>query len=181
MGDQPGAWPATLDRAAWQRGLLELLAAAAGHAGPDNAIYDEAAGDVLELFGDVLANALELAAAGVAGLASIEDLLLAGEMIRQWPAGGLLSRLGGRCARWRLGAALDLEIFKHQLELIEAFGRGAEAIAQLPVQPGAELRDHQIAQARIGCVSCDDGILRGDLRIKLGDDRLERFNIIRQI
>jgi hypothetical protein len=30
-------------------------------------------------------------------------------------------------------------------------------------------------------VSCDDGVLSGDLRITLGDDRLERFNIIRQI
>jgi hypothetical protein len=179
--DEPGAWPAALDRAAWQRGLLELLAAAAGHTRPDNAIYDEPAGDVLELFGDVLANALELAATGVAGRTGIKDMLLAGEMIRQWPAGGLLSCLGRGCARWRPGAAENLEIFKHQLELIEAFGRGAEAIAQLLVQPRAELRDHKIAQARIGCVSCDDGILSGDLRVTLGDDRLERFNIIRQI
>jgi hypothetical protein len=179
--DEPGTWPATLDRAGWQRRLLELLAAAAGHTGPDNAIYDEAAGDVLKLFGDVLANALELTATGVAGFASIEDLLLAGEMIRQRTASRLLARLGGRCARWRLGAAHNLEIFEHQLELIEAFGGGPEAIAQLLIQPRAELRDHQIAQARIGCVSCDDGVLSGDLRITLSDDRLERFNIIRQI
>jgi hypothetical protein len=135
----------------------------------------------LELFGGAFANALELAATGVAGRTGIKDMLLAREMIRQWPAGGLLSRLGWRRARWRLGAAENLEIFKHQLELIEAFGRGAEAVTQLFVQPRAELRNHQIAQARIGCVSCDDGVLRGNLRITLGDDRLERFNIIRQI
>jgi hypothetical protein len=30
-------------------------------------------------------------------------------------------------------------------------------------------------------VSCDDGVLSGDLRITLSDDRPERFNIIRQI
>ena len=74
-----------------------------------------------------------------------------------------------------------LAALTHQLELIEAFGGGPEAIAQLLIQPRAELRDHQVAQARIGCVSCDDGVLSGDLRITLSDDRLERFNIIRQI
>ena len=72
-------------------------------------------------------------------------------------AGGLLSRLGRCHARWHLCAAQHLEIFKHQLERIEAFGRGPEAIAQLLAQLRAELRDHQIALARISCVSCDDG------------------------
>src|SRR5690606_22645634 len=98
-----------------------------------------------KLFGDVLADTLELAAAGVAGLATIEDLLLARKMIRQRPASGLLACLRGRCASWRGGAAQDLKIFQHQLQLLDALKRRSEAITQLLVQSGAELGDHQIA------------------------------------
>ena len=46
MGQETGTGAAALDRARRQRGLDEAFAAGAGQPGPDNAVHDEASGDV---------------------------------------------------------------------------------------------------------------------------------------
>lgn len=78
---------------------------------------------ILELLGHILANALQLAAAIIAGLARLKHLFGPWQMIRQRPADRLILR--GRL--WRasgnLCAAGDLQVFQHQLQLLEAFGR----------------------------------------------------------
>lgn len=58
---------AALDRAAGREGLEDALAAHAGELGPYMADDLEAAGHVLELLGDVLADLAQLAAALAAG------------------------------------------------------------------------------------------------------------------
>ena len=63
MRQKAGARSAALDRSRRQRRLVELLAAAAGQARTDDALHHEAAGDVLQFLGDILAETLETAAA----------------------------------------------------------------------------------------------------------------------
>ena len=69
---------------------MECLTAGAGHARADDPVHDEAAGDIFQLFGYILAQLLEPAAARRAGLARREHRLKALQVIRQrpplWPA-----------------------------------------------------------------------------------------------
>ena len=123
MREQARAGPTAFDRAAGQRGLVEPVTTGAGHAGAHIAVHHEPAGDILKLLGDILANALQLAAAVIAGLARLKHLVDPWQVIRQRLAGRLVFR--GRL--WRasgnLCAAGDLQVFQHQLQLLEAFGR----------------------------------------------------------
>ena len=63
MGEKTRSRPAPFDRAAWQRGLGEAIAARTGHPGPHDAVHDKAAGDVFQFFGHILAQPAQLAAA----------------------------------------------------------------------------------------------------------------------
>ena len=67
MGQQTGPGSATFDRAAWQWGLREAIAARAGHPWAHNAVHDEAAGDVFQFLGHILAQQAQLTAAIGAG------------------------------------------------------------------------------------------------------------------
>lgn len=82
MREEARSRPAALDRARGKRCLVELFAAAAGHAWADDPVHDEPAGNVLQLFGDILADTLQLAAAILAGIAWLKNLLSPGKMIR---------------------------------------------------------------------------------------------------
>lgn len=55
MGQQAWTGSTTLDRARWQRRLDDPLAAGAGHPRTHEAVHNEAAGHIVELFGDVVA------------------------------------------------------------------------------------------------------------------------------
>ncbi len=63
MGQQARPWAAALDRARRQRRLDEAFAAGAGQPGPDDPVHDEAAGDILQFLGDVLADPAQAPAA----------------------------------------------------------------------------------------------------------------------
>lgn len=62
--DEAGSRPATLDRARRKRRLKNRLATRACHGRPHDPVHDEAARNVLQLFGDVLAEPLQPAAVG---------------------------------------------------------------------------------------------------------------------
>ena len=54
MGQQTRSRTSTFDGPRRQRRLNKLLAAGACQSGPDDAVHDEAAGDILQLLGDIL-------------------------------------------------------------------------------------------------------------------------------
>ena len=128
---------------------MELLASAAGQARAHDALHHEAAGNVLQLLGHILAETLEAAAAVRAAPARREMRLLARQMIRKRAA--LRLPLGaGRRLRDRLRRLRDLLVLDAELKLVEGFGRGAEA---MPAQAGKlmlEFLDQQIAVAQLG-------------------------------
>ena len=70
MGQQARAGPPTLDRARWQGRLADRFAARASHAGPDKAVHHEPAGNIFQLFGDVLTECFQRTAACAAGVTS---------------------------------------------------------------------------------------------------------------
>ena len=144
-----GPGPAALDRPRRQGRLVEAFAAAAGQARPHDALHHEAAGDVLQFLGHILAQSLEMPAAVRAAFAWREDRLLARQMIRQGAAPGLLLRR----RRWfgqRLGRLGDLLVLQGELELVESFRRGAEAPPAQTRKLMLELLDQQIAVAQLG-------------------------------
>ncbi len=76
MRQKTGAGPAALDRPHRQRRLVELLASAAGQTRTHDALHHKAAGNVLQLLGDILAHPLQMASAGGAALVRRENRLL---------------------------------------------------------------------------------------------------------
>lgn len=93
----------------------------------------EAGGHVVELLGDILADAPHRAAAIGAETGRRVHDIFARQMIGQW----LAERLGGVTraddGRWCLGDRFDLGVFESQLELVgfagQALGRAAEVHA----------------------------------------------------
>ena len=97
MGEQARAGTATFDRARWQRRLREAVAAGAGHPRAHDPVHDEAAGDVFQLLGHILADPAQLAAAiGALRVAGNQFRLDARNMVRDRPA---LRLVGGRIIR----------------------------------------------------------------------------------
>src|SRR5450432_3290080 len=97
MREQPGAWPATLDRQRGHRHLHHTLAAPAGQRRPNVPNDFETAGDVVENLADILADLTHLATAGGAAAIRCVDKLAARQMLRQGaPTGRLLAH--GRAA-----------------------------------------------------------------------------------
>ena len=56
MGQKTRAGASAFNRAGWQRGLGKSLAAGAGHTWADNPAHDKASGDILQFFGNILAD-----------------------------------------------------------------------------------------------------------------------------
>lgn len=71
-----GSGPPTLDQAGRQRGLGEGFTAGAGHTRTDKPAHHEAAGDIIQLFGHVLAHLAQGTAAVVACLPRRQNLIL---------------------------------------------------------------------------------------------------------
>jgi hypothetical protein len=137
--------PATLDRPGRQRGLHDCLAARAGQPRPDVAVHDEAAGDVVQLLGDVLAKSLQAATTAGAGLARCQHRLgprqLLGQRLAPRPPPGL-ARILRRC---RIGGTrhLDLGLLERQVELFQALRSRPEALPAQPRQLVLQLGDAQ--------------------------------------
>ena len=128
MRQQAGAGPAAFDRQGGHRHLRHSLAAAARQRRADVADHLEAAGDVVEYLGDVLADLAHRATAGRADLARLVHDLSARQMFGQGsPARRFLPqrRIALRCRRghgddlWRGGGRLGLQLIKHQFQLLD--------------------------------------------------------------
>ncbi|CUH71468.1 hypothetical protein TL5120_01617 [Thalassovita autumnalis] len=90
---EAGAGPPAFDQAGRQRGLGESFTAGAGHAWADKPAHDEVTGDVIQLFGHVLAHLAQGATASIACLARRQDLIFPIQMVGQWLAAVLALRL----------------------------------------------------------------------------------------
>ena len=158
MGEQTRPWPAALDRARGQRRLAECLAARAGHARAHDPGHDEAAGDVVELLGDVLSDPLQCAAALAAGVPGGEHLLVARQAVGERLALRPLLRPGCLTARGGVlrGRDADLGLFEGKLELLQGLGLGAEPVTAMAGQRVLQLLDlerlglHQLDQVGRG-------------------------------
>lgn len=63
MGQETRPWTPALNGSRGQRGLKEPFAAGACEARPDDAVHDEAAGNIFQFLGDVLADPAQAPAA----------------------------------------------------------------------------------------------------------------------
>ena len=158
VGQKPWPGPAALDRARGQGRLHEALASPAGEARPRDAVHHEAAGDVLQLLGDVLAQASQATAAAGAGVLAGGDLdLHARDVVRDRPAPGatrlLVLVLLGQPQAAHDGPGRHLARLEGQMQLLGALARGAVAMRPGPGELVAELLD------------------QGGLRLHLGDQK----------
>ena len=172
MRQKPGAGSPALDGPRRQRRLVEALAAAAGQARAHDALHHEAPGDVLQLLGHILAQPLEAAAAGATAIARRQHRLLARQMVRQGTALRLLLRIG-----WWIGNRVrrprDLLVFDPELELVEGFRRGAEALPPQTRELVLELLDQKVAVAQLG-------VPRRQLGPRGHHHRLQRGDVVGQ-
>ena len=99
MGEQAGPGASPLDRARRQGRLADGLAAGAGQARAHDPVHHEPPRHVVELFGDVLAQRLQPAAALSAGIAGRDQGLLARKVRRQRLALRHPLRRGSRVGR----------------------------------------------------------------------------------
>ena len=130
MGEEPRSWPSALGGARRQRRLMEALAPGAREPGAYKALDDEPGRNVLQLLGDVLAQALQTPTAIGASFPGVEDRLFTGKVLGQRP----VSRLGFSNVplRYRRRRPRDLLVLQRELELVERFG--AHPVA-LPAKP----------------------------------------------
>ena len=145
--EEAGTGASTFDRAGGQWCLVEAIAAGTCHAWTDEAVHDKPAGDILQLFGDIFADALQLAATIPAGLARLQHLLGPWQVVWERPAHRLVLRNRRGLGCRNISAVADLQVLEHQLELLEAFSRRPEPVPQLLVEPRLQLLDHQLVMA----------------------------------
>ncbi len=108
MGQQARPRPPPLNRSGRQRSLGDPLTARTRHARAHDAVHDEAAGEVLQLLGDVIAQPPQRTAAGAAGLAGRHHGLGSWKMVRQRLALRLLFGRFRGCAGVVAAAAISL-------------------------------------------------------------------------
>ena len=132
MGEQAGSGASPLDRARRQGRLADGLAASAGQARAYDPVHHEPTRQVVQLFGDILAQRLQPAAALSAGIAGRDQGLLARKVRRQRLALWYPLRRGSRVGR-RHGpvglSRLDRLVLQPELELVEALGGRPEPMA----------------------------------------------------
>jgi hypothetical protein len=160
MGQQPGTGATAGNRVIRRRRLNHRVAGPAGEFLAPMADHLEAAGDIVECLGDVLADRSQRAAAARTGARRRMNYLFAGEMLGQWPACRFL-RLGrrldhrrhrGRACGQPLGL-VGLDALDRQLELGDVarqlFRRPAELGALVARQPEFQLGDLGLRHHRI--------------------------------
>jgi len=132
---------------------MECLAAGAGHARANDAVHDETAGDIFELFGYILAQLLEPAATRRAGISrrdhGLKALQVIGQRAALWPA-----FFSGRCRRGLFGgffgSARDLCLFQRQLKLVKGLLPRPELMAAQAHQLMLQLLDQNVAVLELG-------------------------------
>ena len=132
MGEQAGSGASPLDRARRQGRLADGLAASAGQARAYDPVHHEPTRQVVQLFGDILAQRLQLAAALSACIAGRDQGLLARKVRRQRLALWYPLRRGSRVGRRHGPVGLsrrDLLVLQPELELVEALGGRPEPMA----------------------------------------------------
>jgi len=152
MRQQAGAGTAALDRAGWQRGLCEGLAAGTGHAGTDDPVHDEPAGHILQLFGHILAEATKgSAAASTVLIAGGQFYLLARDVVGNGTALRLVLLLSVRQPQLRGHLRdRDLGCLERQLKLLDGLRRRAKAMAAVTGQLVAQLLDQHRLRLHLG-------------------------------
>ena len=152
VGEQARTGTAALDRARRQRGLHEAFAAGAGKARPDNAVHDEAAGNVFQLLGHILADPAQAPAAISAGVGAWGQLdLHPRDVVGDWAALRFVLLLDVRqlhpgCHR----SGGDLARLEGQLKLLGRLGRRPEPVRAVPRQLMAELLDQDRLRLHLG-------------------------------
>ncbi len=165
MSEQSRIGATALDRTRRQRRLKDSFAARAGHARAHDLVHHEAPGNVFQFLGDVVAQMLELAAAGGAGLAGREHFFIARQMLGQWLALRFLLRWCRLFRLVRAGTAVrrcrDLFLFEGKLELIHRFGGRAEPIPAHPRKLVLQLLDQHSLRLHFRRQSCDQALQFG--------------------
>jgi hypothetical protein len=147
----------------------------------------EAAGDVAEDLGDILADLAQGAPAAQAGAARLMHDLVPRQMRRQRPAAGLPAlrrdrRLGllwaGAGGRRGTGRFLRLQLLQPQLELLELAGHLLRRAAVLLAPQAGDLELELLDLQRLGHQARSGGRELFSLR---GDEPVQRFDIGRQI
>ncbi len=143
MGQKARPGAAALDGARRKRRLDEAFAAGAGQPGPDDPVHDEAAGDILEFFGDVFADPVQATATVGTGIgAEAEFHFHPGDVVRDRAAHRSVLLLDVRQPHLRRhGSSGDLAGLERQLKLLGCLGRGPEPVRPVPRQLMAQLLD----------------------------------------
>ena len=124
MGQQTGTRATTLDRTGWQRSLSKGFVAGTGHAGADDPVHDEPAGNVFQLFGHILAEAAQRPTAmGTVRVAGGQLDLMARDVVGNGTALRLVLLLFVRKAQpcGHLGNG-DFACLQSQLKLLDRLG-----------------------------------------------------------
>ena len=168
--EQPGAWPATLDRQRGHRSLHHALADPARKRGPDVPDDLEAAGDVVQHLADVLTDLAHRAAAGRAGAIWGMDDLSARQMFGQRaPAGRLPAH--GRGKILDLRPDLVLSFSDLQADIVAALIRQGAAVHAFNQRAIAEIFDMiRLLGALVGAADRADR-LADELEAAIADAR----------
>jgi hypothetical protein len=136
VGEEAGTRPASLDRARGQWRLHEALAARAGEPRTHDAVHDEAARHVLELFGDVLPQAPQVATAAGTGVLAGRNLDgHARDVVRERTSPRMALLLGPVLGQPQLaheGGGGHLARLQGQLELLGRLRRHPEPMGAKP-------------------------------------------------
>ena len=143
MGQQARSRTATFDGPRRQRRLNKLLAAGTGQTRADDAVHDEAPGDVFQLFRHILADPAQAPAAVSAGIGARRQLHLhPGDMVRDRTALGFVLLLNVRQLHPRRHhGGGDLAGLQRQLQLLCRLGRRPEPVRAVSRKLMAQLLD----------------------------------------
>ena len=179
MREQAGAGAAFLDREVGGGCLQDGLAGPAGVAWPDMADDLEPGRDLLQHFGDVLAElgqALRVGAAAAAGEYRLVQDGLARQMIGQRLAQRWTARLVGLALRLgfgvRRGCGLRLVLLEVANQHLELTDLGGELLGRFakPIPPQRSKLDLQLLDLEARVLEC--GLTLGQRRVTLGQYRI---------
>ena len=176
VGEKPRSWPSALDGARRQGRLVKALAPGAREPGTHKALDDEPGRNVLQLLGDVLAQALQTPAAIGALFPGAEDRLFTGKVLGQCPAPRL--GLANVWLRYRRRRPCNFLVLQSEFELVERFGAHPEALPAKPRELMAQLLDDEVAVAYVGLASGEIGFAGGNLCLRRTHHGVERGDII---
>ena len=143
MGQETRPGATAFNWARGQRGLDEAFTAGAGQPGAHDPVHDEAAGDILQFFGDILADPAQAPATIGTGVRARRQFHLhPGNVIRDRTTLRLILLFDVRQLHPRRhGSSGDLAGLEGQLQLFSGLGRRPEPVRPVPGQLVAQLLD----------------------------------------